>query len=641
MNFPAPEPTTQQLLDNLDVVAFYSAQIPGFKPNGSQNVKCNCPFHGGDGLSINAESGLWNCHSTTCSKSGSPWGFLEEKGCGPAQIRSTLLDYQRVGTFGSSANARRETKAKSAPGEKEDLGAETAHYDYTDEAGTLLYQIVRFVHPTTGKKSIRPRKPDGSYGIQGIRRVPYRLPELIAAVAAGWTIYVTEGEKDADLINGLESGAEFFATTVPFGAETHWRPEFTPFFAGAKVVIVADRDEVGRRHALDVRHHLSAVAKSVGVVHAAGHLHDAGDHVAAGHGLADFVPMPEPGASDATHASAVVPLSSVVATYPEYDAEAAIRRMGLHLWWGPPGNYKTYLALLMALTMTQAEPGAPLFGVEAFRIRRRWKRVLWLGDEESAGELRARAEIIARGHGLRPPKGDEIMFADASGGETFLNIADIPNLADLVNPDAVIVDPLANLTPSTDARGNAIKVDLDNTHALTVTCRPLRRLCKQRGIAVFLSHHPNAAGDRERGPTAYRGSADVVMRVALDGPALVLDFGKNRDAKKEKIHLEPVWTGHRETADRPLTLTLLPTTAPTQPSEDGLPDTAIKILAAIRAAGPLEQEDVFDAAPGLHRSTYFRNLGLLRERKLVESLPDGRWVATSKKARKDANVEEL
>jgi hypothetical protein len=324
-----------------------------------------------------------------------------------------------------------------------------------------------------------------------------------------------------------------------------------------------------------------------------------------------------------------VRLSDVVAEYPEYDADSAIRRMGLHLWWGAPGNYKTYLALLVALTMTQSEPGEMLFGISAFRIRRPWRKVLWLGDEESAGELRARAEIIARGHHLRPPCGDEIMFADASGGDEFLDIADVPALVDLVAPDAVIVDPLANLTPSVDSKGNVVKVDLDNTHALMTICRPLRRLCKQRGIAVFLSHHPNAAGDRERGPTAYRGSADVVMRVALEGAALVLDFGKNRGAKKEKIHLEPVWTGHRDSADRPLTLTLLQTSAPIPPDEGRLPDTAVKMLAAIRAAGPLEQEDVFDAAPGRHRSTYFRNLALLRERKLIDSMPDGLWIAVA------------
>jgi hypothetical protein len=183
---------------------------------------------------------------------------------------------------------------------------------------------------------------------------------------------------------------------------------------------------------------------------------------------------------------------------------------------------------------------------------------------------------------------------------------------------------------TTDSRGNAVKVDLDNTHALVTICRPLRRMCKQRGIAVFLSHHPNASGDRERGPTAYRGSADVVMRVALDGPALVLDFGKNRDARKDKIHLEPVWTGHRDAPDRPLTLALHPTAAPIPPDEAGLPDTAVKMLAAIRAAGPLNQEDVFDAAPGLHRSTYFRNLGLIRQRKLADTTPDGRWISVAR-----------
>ena len=617
---PSDGPNTQALLDNLDITAFYQAQIPGFKVNGHLNVKADCPFEcgGGRSFSVDTEKGLFCCHR--CDAKGSPWTFLERKGLSPSSIRSALMEHQR----GGAARASRRTKSKP------DLGPIVKTYDYVDERGAFLFQVTR--HDPKDFRQ-RHRGLDGKWinDIVGVRRVLYGLPGLIDAVKAGWTIYIVEGEKDADAINGLDSGGEFYATTASMGAAAKWLPEYTPFLAGANVVIVADKadkGDVGVKRALDVRFHLLPVAKSVRIVLAKTGK-DAFDHIGAGHPLADFVEMPEVGTTQRALASAVVPLSTVIATYPEYDADAAIRRMGLHLWWGPPGNYKTYLALLMALTMTQSDSAADLFDVKAFRIRRRWSRVLWLGDEESAGELRARAEIIARGHGLRPPRGDEFMFADASGGDSFLNISDVPALVDLVKPDAVIVDPLANLTPSTDSKGNAVKVDLDNTHALVTICRPLRRMCKQRGIAVFLSHHPNASGDRERGPTAYRGSADVVMRVALDGPALVLDFGKNRDAKREKIHLEPIWTGHRDSAERPLTLSLRPTVAPIPPDEAGLPDTATKMLAAIRAAGPLKQDDIFDAAPGLHRSTYFRNLGVLRKRELIDITPDKRWIAVA------------
>ena len=56
-----------------------------------------------------------------------------------------------------------------------------AVYDYPDENGKLLYQSVRFI-----PKSFRQRRSDGSGGwiwdLKGVRRVPYRLPELLRLV---------------------------------------------------------------------------------------------------------------------------------------------------------------------------------------------------------------------------------------------------------------------------------------------------------------------------------------------------------------------------------------------------------------------------------------------------------------------------
>jgi hypothetical protein len=47
--------TTQQLLNNLDVTAFYIAHVPGLKVNGHVNAKCRCPFGCGSDLSFSVE----------------------------------------------------------------------------------------------------------------------------------------------------------------------------------------------------------------------------------------------------------------------------------------------------------------------------------------------------------------------------------------------------------------------------------------------------------------------------------------------------------------------------------------------------------------------------------------------------------
>ncbi len=163
-----------------------------------------------------------------------------------------------------------------------------ATYDYTDESGVVLFQVVRY-HP----KDFRQRRPDGRGGwtwrLDDVRRVLYRLPEVVAAVAAGRLVWVVEGEKDADALAALPG---MVATTGPAGA-AKWRPEYAETLRGADVVVVADRDEAGRRHAEQVVSSLLEVAHSV-EVRRARHGKDAADHLAGGGHSWDFELVAEP-----------------------------------------------------------------------------------------------------------------------------------------------------------------------------------------------------------------------------------------------------------------------------------------------------------------------------------------------------------
>ncbi len=175
----------------------------------------------------------------------------------------------------------------------------TAVYNYTDGDGNLLFQVLR-----SQDKKFSQRRPDPSarkgwrWNLAGIRRVPYRLPKLIAAVNAGQLVYVVEGEKDVHAIE--RAGA--VATCNPMGTGGGWRDEYDEWFADAEVVIVADKDEPGRKHAAKIASHLRKVAKSVTIVEAA-EGKDAADHLAAGHGLGDFKPT-EAGREEPVPASA-------------------------------------------------------------------------------------------------------------------------------------------------------------------------------------------------------------------------------------------------------------------------------------------------------------------------------------------------
>jgi hypothetical protein len=160
----------------------------------------------------------------------------------------------------------------------------TATYRYLDEQGDEVFQVVRL----DGKK-FRQRRPDGAgqwiWNIKGVRRVPYRLPELIEAVAAGRESFVVEGEKDAETLRGHG----LVATCNPGGAGK-WRQEYCRYLDGATVVILPDADEPGRRHAAHVAQTLQGIAASVRVVELPG-LHEHGDvtdWLNAGHTLSEL-----------------------------------------------------------------------------------------------------------------------------------------------------------------------------------------------------------------------------------------------------------------------------------------------------------------------------------------------------------------
>lgn len=160
-----------------------------------------------------------------------------------------------------------------------------ARYDYRTAGGDVLYQVER-LQP----KGFRQRRPDGAggwaYNLDGTLRVPYRLPELQAAIAAGKWVMVVEGEKDADTLvaEGLE------ATTFAGGAGK-WRPEYLEHFRGAKVSVITDNDDVGRKHALTVAAELEKVAAKVLMYQPDAACKDVTEHLEAGHPMKALRPF--------------------------------------------------------------------------------------------------------------------------------------------------------------------------------------------------------------------------------------------------------------------------------------------------------------------------------------------------------------
>jgi 5S rRNA maturation endonuclease (ribonuclease M5) len=192
---------------------FYETHVKNLKPAGNGQLMGLCPFHEdrNPSLSINPETGSWYCHG--CKDGGGPVQFSERLGVEPPD------------------DGRRDEPV--------------AVYDYSDEGGELLFQVVRF----PGKRFCQ-RRPDGSGGwlwdLKGVCRVLYRLRELQGRKV----VYVVEGERDVERL--IDLGIP--ATTNPGGANK-WKDDYTEQLRAAGVeslVVLPDNDDEGRKHAKQV-----------------------------------------------------------------------------------------------------------------------------------------------------------------------------------------------------------------------------------------------------------------------------------------------------------------------------------------------------------------------------------------------------
>lgn len=162
----------------------------------------------------------------------------------------------------------------------------SAHYPYHDEKGTLLYEAVRYI-----PKDFRLRRPDGSGGwawdVKDVRRVLYRLPHL----KAQRTVYMVEGEKDADRLVSLGLPATTCAT-----GSTSWRDDYGDQLVAAgvtRVVILPDHDPAGEGYASAVATTCLARELKVKIVRLPG-LPDKGDvsdWLDAGHPLSELADL--------------------------------------------------------------------------------------------------------------------------------------------------------------------------------------------------------------------------------------------------------------------------------------------------------------------------------------------------------------
>lgn len=411
-----------------------------------------------------------------------------------------------------------------------------ATYDYIDEDGVLLFQAIRFA-----PKDFRQRQPGKNEGewewnLRGARRVIYRLPFIIAANASGKTIYIVEGEKDADRLVQLG----FEATTNPMGANK-WASEYCEPLRGADVVIIPDNDEAGREHVGTVAKFLNGIASRIRILDLSKHW----PQCPKGGDISDW--LDAGGTADK--------LAVIVAELPEWNApkprlqpltlnkffsltikpremllDPIIPEKGLAMLYATRGTGKTHIALGIAYAVAT--------GTAFLRWRApKPRRVLLIDGEMAAAALQERLADIVAGvtQAEASPDSLKVIAGDLieEGGIGNLGAPELQAELDpwLSDVDLLILDNLSSLTAV--IRDN----DAESWGPIQDWLLRLRR----RGISVLIVHHAGKGG-QQRGTSRREDVLDT--SISLRHPD---DYIPTEGARFE-IHLEKARGIHGEAA---------------------------------------------------------------------------------------------
>lgn len=214
------------------------------KQHGNYYTAC-CPAHDDRQASLSVKMGdkgiLLNCHAGCTFEA-----ITDALGIKPSDL--FLESEKPVRSFARPKPAPADV-FEPAPEQRE-----TDIYQYRDESGSVLYEVVRYEPKTFRQRHVRNGVT--IWNMTGVRRVPYNLPNVMRSEV----VHITEGEKDADILECLG-----YTATTNVGGAAKWLDAYAEFFTGKRVVVWPDRDAAGEKHLEVVLKSLSNTAKDIRV----------------------------------------------------------------------------------------------------------------------------------------------------------------------------------------------------------------------------------------------------------------------------------------------------------------------------------------------------------------------------------------
>lgn len=277
--------TLDEMLAGLEAIG---AQPQPRRTGSGWTLRCPHPDHQDDTPSASLRAGdtqpvLLHCFACTPANGS--------KGAWLAQCVARI----RAGTPLPPANPNRSGGGSGSAG----YGHPVADYAYCDQDGQVIAKKIRY-QVEGGRKSFSWKRPYSGGWVDGLG--PLTLASLpmygLPSLARPGTVYVVEGEKDADRLHTLGVAAVTGAGGANKDPAACTLPEDLTPLAGRDVVVIGDRDPAGVGLAKAWQRALQGVAASVRMARSAttGRGDDVSDHLDAGHSLdqLDHGPQPEP-----------------------------------------------------------------------------------------------------------------------------------------------------------------------------------------------------------------------------------------------------------------------------------------------------------------------------------------------------------
>lgn len=395
-----------------------------------------------------------------------------------------------------------------------DTPAEPIHYTYTDTDGTILYRVVR-----TPDKRFWQQHPDPDTGQWTNGRGPhqptlYRLPELVDAINRGDTIYVVEGEKDADTLYRHGHTA-----TTNLGGAGKFTDHMADQLTGCvRVQIIADNDEPGHHHA----HHIAQLLTQRNIPHnlwTVTHGKDISEHLGAGKPLNQLTPLtvdttpPDP-TTDIAHlinwdtfwtqqhddeqwiAWPLIPAGRTIALYAPAKA----------------GKSTILLAVITAATTGQPPLGNTHTPQQPVNI-------LYLDYEMSTADLHERLVALGYGPGDNLTRLHYALLPSLPPLDTPEGGKHLLELATRLNVHAVVVDTI----------GRAVEGEENSADTIRAFYRHTAQQLKAAGISVLRTDHTGKDTDKgQRGSSAKADDVDIVYKLTRNNTGVTLQRTHSR-----------------------------------------------------------------------------------------------------------------